>query len=95
MVEVVLGVYTVKQEGAEPTDPPEDVGVIVEGCTVLQELRDVANGCAVLFALIYCLDLSYPKDLRYTFEFLQKVVMGLDGNRLSTKVQVLKNKLYE
>jgi len=95
MEEVVLGVYTVKQQGAEPTDPPENVGVIVEGCTVLQELRDVANGCAALFGLIYCLNLSYPKDLRYTFEFLQKVVMGLDGNRLSTKVQVLKNKLHE
>lgn len=95
MENVVLGVYIVLQEGAEEKDPPEDVGVIIEGCTVLQDLRDVANGCAALFGWIYCLNLSYPKDLRYTFEFLQKVLMGLDGNKLSNKVQVLKNKLHE
>ncbi|GAA6233129.1 uncharacterized protein LOC115595175 [Lates japonicus] len=81
MEKVVLGVYTVRHEGADATDPP------VGGCTVLQDLGDVAKGCAVLFGLICSLNLSYPKDLRYTFEFLQKVVMGLDGNKLSTKVQ--------
>lgn len=90
-----MGIYVVQREGAEGTDPPEDVGVIIEGCTVLQDLRDVANGSAALFGWIYSLNLSYPKDLRYTFEFLQKVVMGLDGNKLSNKVQVLKNKLHE
>ncbi|XP_056295664.1 uncharacterized protein LOC130209821 isoform X2 [Pseudoliparis swirei] len=91
---VVLGIYIVEQEGAEATDAPEDVGIIIEGCTVLQDLRDVANGCAALFGLIYSLNLSYPKDLRYTFEFFQRVLMGLDGNKLSTKVQVLKNKCF-
>ncbi|XP_041825356.1 uncharacterized protein LOC121629698 isoform X2 [Melanotaenia boesemani] len=95
MQKVVLGIYAVKREGAEQADPYADVGILVEGCTVLQDLREVANGCAVLFGLIYCLNLSYPKDLRYTFEFLQKVVMGLDGKKLSNKVQVLKNKLHE
>lgn len=62
---------------------------------VLQDLRDVANGCAVLLGLIYSLNLRYPKDLTYTFKFLQKVLMHLDGNRLSSKVQVLKNRLLE
>lgn len=95
MEKVVLGIYAVQREGAEATDPLDDVGILVEGCSVLQDLRDVANGFAALFGLIYCLNLSYPKDLRYTFEFLQKVVMGLDGNKLSTKMQVLKNKLHE
>jgi len=30
-----------------------------------------------------------------SFGFLQKVLMEVDGNKLSTKVQVLKNKMYE
>ncbi|KAI4880885.1 hypothetical protein NFI96_008409 [Prochilodus magdalenae] len=95
MEKMVLGVYVVRHEGADSTDPPEDVGIVIEGCTVLQDLGDVASGCAVLLGLIYSLNLSYPKDLRYTFEFLQKVLMELDGNKLSNKVQVLKNKLHE
>ncbi|XP_065097841.1 sterile alpha motif domain-containing protein 3-like [Paramisgurnus dabryanus] len=95
MERVALGVYIVRPDGADATDPPEDVGVVIEGCTVLQDLREIANGCAVLFGLMYCLNLSYPKELRYTFEFFQKVLMELDGNKLSTKVQVLKNKLHE
>ncbi|KAG9281082.1 sterile alpha motif domain-containing protein 3-like [Astyanax mexicanus] len=92
---MVLGVYIIRHEGADSTDVPEDVGIVIEGCTVLQDLGDVANGCAVLLGFIYCLNLSYPKDLRYTFEFFQKVLMELDGSKLSNKVQVLKNKLLE
>ena len=65
MNKVVLGVYTLQHEGAEATDPPEDIAIIIEGSTVLQDLGDVANGCAVLFGLVYCLNLSYPKDRRY------------------------------
>lgn len=71
----ILGVYVARHEGADSTDPPEDVGVIIEGCTVMQYMGDVANGCAVLFGLIFRLNLSYPKELQYTFEFLSKVLM--------------------
>lgn len=92
---VDLAIYAVQCEGAEPGDSLADVGVVIEGCTVIEDLRHVANGCAILFGLIYCLNLNYPKDLRYTFEFLQKVVMELDGGKLSNKVQILKNKLNE
>lgn len=76
-------------------DPPEDVGIIIEGVQVqvLQYLGDAANACALLLGLIYALNLSYPPDLKYTFEVLQKILMELDGNKLSTKAQVLKNKL--
>ncbi|KAL3987872.1 NLR family CARD domain-containing protein 3 [Sarotherodon galilaeus] len=69
-----LGVYVVRHEGANSADTPKNIGVIIEGCTVLQALGD---------------------HLKYTFEFLQKVLMELDGNNLSMKVQVLKNKLLE
>uniref|UniRef100_A0AAX7T4X5 Uncharacterized protein n=1 Tax=Astatotilapia calliptera TaxID=8154 RepID=A0AAX7T4X5_ASTCA len=93
--QLTLGVYVVRHEEADSADTPEDIGVIIEGCTVLQALSDVPKGCALLLGLIYSLNLSYPKHLKYTFEFLQKVLMELDGNNLSMKVQVLKNKLLE
>ncbi|XP_070845586.1 sterile alpha motif domain-containing protein 3 [Chaetodon trifascialis] len=93
--QTVLGIFTISKEGAEPTDDLEDVGIIIEGVEVLHDLGNVANALAVLFGLMYSLDLSYPANLKYTFEVLQKLVMELDGTNLSTKAQVLKNKLFE
>ena len=43
---------------------------------------------------MYSPDLSYPTNLKYTSEVLQKLVIELEGNKLSTKAQVLKHKLY-
>ena len=60
---------------------------------VLHELRYVPFAVAMLLALVYALNLSYPRELRYTFEALQKIIMKLDGNKLSAKVQALKTLL--
>lgn len=46
-------VYVLQHEGAEPSDDPEDVKIIMEGVEVLQDVKDVANGCALLLGLIY------------------------------------------
>lgn len=67
-------VYVIQHEGAEPTDKPEDVKIIIEGVEVLQDVKDVANGCALLLGLIYCLNLEYPSNLKYTFHS-----EGVDG----------------
>lgn len=67
----------------------------MEGQQVLQDLDSVALAVAMLFGLMYALNLSYPEDLKYCFEVLQKIVMELEGTMLSKKVQVLKNRLCE
>ena len=95
MEQTVIGIYVIKHPGADVDQLPEDVGIIVEGVQVLSGIKDVATACALLFGIIYSLNLSYPTDLRYTFEFIQKIVMELDTHRLSTKIQVLINKLLE
>ena len=92
---MVLGIYVIWHDGAEPTDHPEDVAIIIQEVEVVNDLGDMANGCVVQFNLTYNLNLSCPKDVKYTFEFPQKVLMDLDSNKLSTKVHVLKNRLYE
>ena len=76
--------------GADVDQLPEDAGIIVKFLEVLHGLRDVATACALLFGIIYDLNLSYPADLRYTFELIQKILMELDTHRLSTKIQVLR-----
>ncbi|CAL9705928.1 unnamed protein product [Knipowitschia caucasica] len=92
---VVLGVYIVEHQHADASDSLEDFGIIIEGIAVLQDLKHIPTGWALLFGLIYCLDMNSRKGLGCTFEFIPKVLMELDRRKLSNKVQILKNKLHE
>uniref|UniRef100_A0A7N8YE98 Uncharacterized protein n=1 Tax=Mastacembelus armatus TaxID=205130 RepID=A0A7N8YE98_9TELE len=75
-------------------EQPEDVGVVIEDVELLNNLRSIS--CEVmLFGLIYALNLSYTSELKFIFEFFQKVLMNLDGNKLSPKVQTLKIKMLQ
>lgn len=50
-----------------------DVAVALEQHINLHSLRDVPNAFAKLFGRLYCLNIDYPKRLKYTFELIQKV----------------------
>ena len=91
--ETVFGIFVIRHEGAEDIDPPEEVGIVLEGLQVMEDLGNVPFAVAMLLGLVYALNLSYPQELKYTFEVLQKIMMELDGNKLSNKVQVLKTLL--
>ncbi|KAJ8382601.1 hypothetical protein SKAU_G00033790 [Synaphobranchus kaupii] len=71
---------------------PASATVMIEGTEVLQGL-DVPRACALLMGLIYALNLSYPRELKYTCEVFQKVFLKLDGQKCSPKVTSLKQKL--
>ena len=86
----VMGIYTV----GEKKEEPEDVGILIESTRVLNNNGSVILALITLFGLIYALDLSYPDKLKSTFEFIQKVVMNLDPQKLSPKVEQLKIKLF-
>ena len=90
-----MGLYVIRKEGADDEEKPEDVGVVIEGSELLSKLQSISFGWVMLFGLIYTLNLRYPQDLKFTFEFFQKVLMNLDGNRLSPKVQALKIKMLQ
>ncbi|KAK7905164.1 hypothetical protein WMY93_017771 [Mugilogobius chulae] len=91
--ETTVGIFTVKKHEAQPR--PDDIGIVLEGEIVIQELDNVPLAVCLLFGLLYALNMDYPRELRYTFEVLQKVVMELDGGTYSKKAQVLKNRLNE
>jgi len=90
--ETTLGIYVLKQHAS---DEPEDVGIVLEGMKVLQYLDNASLAVAMLFGSMYALNLSYPTDLRYTFEVVQKIFMELDGDKLSNKALALKNGLFQ
>uniref|UniRef100_A0AAY4EWG7 Uncharacterized protein n=1 Tax=Denticeps clupeoides TaxID=299321 RepID=A0AAY4EWG7_9TELE len=89
-----LGIYVIKHESADATEDPEDVGIVLEGVEVLSGLGNVALATAMLVGLIYSLNLTYPQELRYSFEVLQKIILELDSKKLSNKAQSLKTKLF-
>lgn len=81
---------------ANPTDAPifcaEKVGIVLESKMVV-EFPTYAEAFVMLFALIYAMHLNYPKALANTFDFVQKVLMGLDDGKLKPRVLTLKNEL--
>ncbi|XP_039544877.1 uncharacterized protein LOC120491248 [Pimephales promelas] len=95
IAQTTMGIYVIRAEGAGPEEEPSDVGVVLEGVEVLQNLPSITFGCVMLFGLIYALNLNYPKDLKCTFEAFQKILMELDTTKLSPKVQGLKIKMLQ
>ncbi|KAI7790215.1 hypothetical protein IRJ41_009305 [Triplophysa rosa] len=72
-----------------------NVGVVLEEQIIQHDLEDVANAFATLMGLLYCLDIDYPKRLKYTFEVMQKVFMGIGSGSCSAKVHGLRNRLLQ
>lgn len=59
-MQTTMGIYVINVEGADEEDKPEDVGVVIEGVELLSNLRGISFRFAMLFGLIYTLNLSYP-----------------------------------
>ncbi len=70
--DTTVGMYVLKQHAS---DEPEDVGVVLEGIKELQCLENVPLAFAMLFGLMYALNLCSPADLHYTFEVVQNICM--------------------
>uniref|UniRef100_A0A3B5R2X8 Uncharacterized protein n=1 Tax=Xiphophorus maculatus TaxID=8083 RepID=A0A3B5R2X8_XIPMA len=93
IAETFLGIFVIPPEGAEAADAHLDVGLVLEGVEVMNSLGSVLFAIVMLLGLIYALNLSYPQELKHTFEVLQKIIMKVDGKNLSKKAQVLNIKL--
>lgn len=63
-----------------------DTRVLIEGTEVLSNVPSTAAAVAMLFGLTYVLNLKYPKELKFTFEFFQKVLMELDTRKMTPKI---------
>ncbi|KAJ0006327.1 hypothetical protein NQD34_013600, partial [Periophthalmus magnuspinnatus] len=68
---------------------PSDIKIILEGEAVMTNLQSAIKGFVMLFGLIYTLNMRYLKKCERTYEFVQKVLLGLESKRMSTKVHQL------
>ncbi|KAK9535960.1 hypothetical protein VZT92_005789 [Zoarces viviparus] len=83
-------------EGPERDAVPGEVfnvAVVVEETIVLHEMKDVPCSFAMLMGIIYSMNLEYPQAMKYSFEFLQRVVMKIKPEQASARVHGLRNKL--
>ncbi|XP_048835194.1 uncharacterized protein LOC125710059 isoform X1 [Brienomyrus brachyistius] len=69
------------------------MAIVIEGRIVMSDLLNLPQALCLLFGLLYSLHLEYPKSMKNTFSFIQKVMLGLGENKLSPKLQTLKNLL--
>uniref|UniRef100_A0A3B4HAN5 Uncharacterized protein n=1 Tax=Pundamilia nyererei TaxID=303518 RepID=A0A3B4HAN5_9CICH len=68
--ETTMGIYIIKSRDANGS--PEDIGIVLEGQRVWQDLDNYTLAAAMLFGLMYTLNLTYPLE-KYTFEKAQVV----------------------
>ncbi|KAJ8340738.1 hypothetical protein SKAU_G00353710 [Synaphobranchus kaupii] len=90
-----LGILIGYQGGEQAAIPHEifSVAVVVEETIVLHNIKDVAHGFAMLMGVIYCVNLEYPDAMKYSFEFLQRVVMKVKPEQASARVHGLRNRI--
>uniref|UniRef100_A0A8C8IPV6 Uncharacterized protein n=1 Tax=Oncorhynchus tshawytscha TaxID=74940 RepID=A0A8C8IPV6_ONCTS len=71
--DTTVGIYIIKDHAA--SEEPEDTAIILEGVKVLQDLGNVAFAVAMLFGLMYAMNLSSTTELRY---FVTKCIRECD-----------------
>lgn len=92
MQKCAMGIYVISKENGDPGHY-DDIGLFVDGAIILDYIGSAAQACAVMLGVIYALNLAYPKELRHYYEFIQKVLMQMDGEKLSPRILGLKNKI--
>ncbi|KAF7691454.1 hypothetical protein HF521_011751, partial [Silurus meridionalis] len=86
-----MGIHVINKEGGE-VGHFDVIGIYVGGVIILDNTFFSAQACALMLGVVYALNLSDPKELKYYYKFMQKVLLAVDGGKLSPKVLGLKNK---
>ncbi|KAI4891205.1 hypothetical protein NFI96_009921 [Prochilodus magdalenae] len=87
ITQIPVGILTVVPEDSQQPDPNalhlelSSIGIILEGSIVMDNIESHAQTIYLTFGLIYNLHLNYPKRLKNTFDFIQRVMLnlGVDG----------------
>ncbi|KAF7641471.1 hypothetical protein LDENG_00280480 [Lucifuga dentata] len=55
--DTTVGIFVIKDNA---NDKPQDIGIVLKGEMMLQDLENIAFAAAMLFGCMYALDLNYP-----------------------------------
>jgi len=91
---MTLGIIAVVEDVTDPIPCDfSDVALVIEEAVVLRGLGDIPNAYVNMMGLLYALNINYPKNLRYTFEVIQRLLMNIGADACSARVHSLKNTL--
>ncbi len=91
---VVIGILVVVEDVMDPLPAfYNDVALMIEEEVVMRHLSDIPNAFLNLMGLVYALNLDYPKELKFTFEVIQHLFIGVGSDSCSARVHSLKSKL--
>ncbi|MED6242018.1 hypothetical protein ATANTOWER_031978 [Ataeniobius toweri] len=93
---MLVGILLVLEDVSEPLPSSyQDVAIVLEANVVIRHLCDLPSAFMTLMGLMYVLNLNYPKDLKYTFEVIQRLFLGIGIDSCSARVHSLKNTLFK
>nr|XP_055028078.1 uncharacterized protein LOC129417438 isoform X1 [Misgurnus anguillicaudatus] len=91
---IKMGILAITEDDVASSELPtfQNFAIVLEEAIVLKDFPDLPSAVSYLFGLVFALNFEYPKELKYTFEVIEKVFMDM-GTQCSTRVQSLKTKL--
>lgn len=93
---VVVGILLVLEDVNDPLPSfYYDIAIVLEANIVIRHLCDLPGAFMTLMGLMYVLNLNYPKELKYTFEVIQRIFLGIGIDSCSARVHSLKNTLFK
>lgn len=100
MSQTTIGILTIIPEDTQASPDSlhlqsSGTAIILEGRIVMDDLGNLPHAMCLLFGLTYALNLEYPQQLKYTFDFIQRVLLSLGHKSLKPKIQSLKNLLMQ
>jgi len=73
------------------------IHIAIESQLVVRNIITFPEAVKLLFCLFFGCNLAYPKDKHhdcYFYEYVQKVIFGLDNKKRSAKLTTLLNNLH-
>ncbi|XP_073671408.1 uncharacterized protein [Paramisgurnus dabryanus] len=91
---IKMGILAITEDDVASSELPtfQNFAIVLEEAIVLKDIPDLPSAVSYLFGLVFALNFEYPKELKYTFEVIEKVFMEM-GTQCSARVQSLKTKL--